>query len=297
MGGHDSTAAVCWDGQPTLPAEAFEGVAQSLEIRGEPLLMRPTAADYTRCLRAGGQLPEGEELAEHPLLVAQAQAHWHASEFNGCVFSARLSAHRTAHGWQTFVIRDRGAAHLNAETIEEATRPTLAVTEVEIVSVIAPFVVSGKQLAELLVALGALPGWTLEELATERDGRLGSLVRLALRTPVRPPLSEDPAFDHQSEVLGFGPQPTGARTRRAPFTEIAVRAKAPARARPSRRAYMADVTVVDERGVKVDGSQMAEMGAQTKELRRSILDPDQDQRGKAKVTFTVDEEEWRAATA
>lgn len=235
-------------------------------------------------------------MRDHPRLVAEAQAHWHASEFNGCVFSARLSARRADHGWLTFVISNHRSARAIAEAVEEAIRPGLAAADVDIVSAILPSVVTGTALVDVLRALDDLPQWSLEELGTESDPALGSLVRLALRTPVRPPLSTDPRFDHQSEVLGFGPQAANARTRRAPFTELAVRAKAPARSRESRRAYMADVPVVDEMGIKIDGSLMAEMGARTTELRRAILAPEQDRRGKARVSFTVSDEDWRAAT-
>lgn len=284
-----------WDGEPTLPGTAFDKLPLSLDLRQEPPLLRPSAEDYEACLRDGGHLPGGAPLHDHPLLIAQAQAHWHSSSFNGCVFSAFLSDHRTTHRWDTYVIENAGSPTANASVVAELVQSALDDIEVEIVSVIVPFIADTRELAELVAALREHEGWTVDEVGEENDPEHGELVRLGVRVVVRPPVAATAEHDHNSEVLGFGPQPTGARTRRAPFTELAVRAKSPDRPRAHRRAHMAQVTLFDQ-DVKVASARIAQWGAETNELRGAILGEDHQERGKAKVSFTIPTDEWREAT-
>ena len=287
--------ATRWDGAPLLGDNPFENLALSLDLGHELPLLRPTADDYEACLWQEGQLSVDESLHDRPLLVAQAQAHWHSSSFNGCVFSAFLSDHRDTHRWDTYVIDDVGSPAGNASAVADLVQRGVDDPEVEIVSVIAPFIIETRALADLVAALRAHPGWTVDEVGEETDPDHGELVRLGVRVVVRPPAAAGEEHDHKSEVLGFGPQPTGARTRRAPFTELAIRAKTPDRPRAHRRAHMAHVRLVDE-GVKVASALIAQWGAETNELRGAILGEEHEERGKAKVSFTIPKDEWRHAT-
>ena len=284
-----------WSGLATLPVVAFEKVPLSLDLGQEPAILRPTAEDYAACLREGGHLPGDDSLDDHPLLVAQAQAHWHSSSFNGCVFSAFLSDHRTTHRWDTYVIENAGSPAANASVVAELVQRGLDDVEVEIVSVIAPFVEDTRELAELVAALREHAGWAVDEVGEETDSEHGELVRLGIRVVVRPPAVTTAEQDHNSEVLGFGPQHTGARTRRAPFTELAVRAKSPDRPKTHRRAHMAQVMLFDQ-DVKVGSARIAQWGAETNQLRGAILGEDHQERGKAKVSFTIPRDQWREAT-
>lgn len=84
-----------------------------------------------------------------------------------------------------------------------------------------------------------------------------------------------------SEILGFGQGDQLAHTRRAPFTELAIRAKPSRSARANKRAFMADVPL-DE-----DSATLARWGKETKEARAQRLGDGHDARGKAKWTTVV----------
>ncbi len=272
-----------WDGRRLLSQAVLGEVDRSLrlELEDGSVLEHPRRDDYEAAFRAAGRLATSESLLERYELAAAAQAHWHAAKCNSCVFSAYLSQERATHGWETFVIAAGGeAAEELAEGVDELVRPRLLAAEVEIVSIVLPALEASGDLAGLLACLGALPHWSILELGTEDDPDHGRLLRLGLRTEVE--------FGYQSEILGFGPQPTGARTRWAPFTELAIRAKPPPREKGHGRAVMADVQLAG-----IEGAQMGEWGAETAELRQRMLGTGHDQRGKAKVSFVIPEADWK----
>lgn len=272
-----------WDGRPLLDPRLLDGADRScaVELETGKSLDQPGAEDYEGALRAAGRLGEAETLVERPDLVAAAQAHWHAEKCNSCIFSAYLSSERLEHGWESFVVLESGPAGELGDGIEEVIAPRLSAPATEIVSVILPQLDDSADLAALISHLGRLPDWSLIELGEEDDDAVGTLVRLGLRRDVQ--------LDYVSEVLGFGPHPGAARTRLAPFTELAIRAKPPPRPKNHGRAVMTDVRLPD-----VSGALFGEWGAETAALRKRMLGTSHDLRGKAKVSFVVPKAIWEA---
>jgi hypothetical protein len=275
-----------WDGTPLLEADllAETPCGHSVTLEDGQDLERPGRADYERVFVDQGRLGAAEALIDRPDLVAAAQAHWHTNRSNSCVFSAHLSEQRRDHGWESIVVLESEPAGELAEAIEEVVAPRLAAPATEIVSVVLPNLDTPTDLAALVGHLGALPDWSAIEIGEEDDAEIGTVVKVGLRRGVE--------LDYQSEILGFGCHPGAARTRLAPFTELAIRAKPPPRPKKHGRAVMADIRL------GVSGETMGEWGAETTELRTSMLGEGHDQRGKAKVTFVLPKavwQEWRDA--
>ena len=109
--------------------------------------------------------------------------------------------------------------------------------------------------------------WDVHAEALSDDSPEDGAARLGVRVAVE--------FDHWSEVLGFGEFALQPNTRLAPFTELAIRAKAPPRPRRSHRAYMADIAV------DVEQVEFGSWWHETKREPAARLAPDQDTRGKA----------------
>jgi len=273
-----------WDGAPLFEAEilAATSCGHAVELESGQTLERPGHDDYERALREGGRLGSAEKLTDRPELVAAAQAHWHAEGGNSCIFSAYLSEERQDHGWETFVVLESGPAAELAAGIEEIVAPRLAAPAIEIVSVVLPNLDDAAELAALVGHLGALPDWSAVEIGEETDEHAGALVKVGLRRDVE--------LDFESEVLGFGCHPGAARTRLAPFTELAIRAKPPPRFKSHMRAVMADIRLPD-----ISGATMGEWGKETAQLRESMLGDGHDLRGKAKVTFVLPKTAWEAS--
>jgi hypothetical protein len=275
-----------WDGKPLLHPGLLDNAdrTRSYTLEDGSTVAHPDVEDYEAALRAGGRLGSGESLVERADLVAACQAHWHAEKCNSCVFSAYLSRERVEHGWETFVVVASGPSPELAEGIEGLVGPAIRAPATEIVSVVLPSLVDELELALLIDRLGTLPDWELVELGEEEDAKHGPATRLGLRRTVE--------LGYQSEVLGFGPQPLAARTRQAPFTELAIRSKPPPRFKAHRRAVMADVRLP-----AVSGGEAAQWGAETKTLREQMLGASHDLRGKAKVSFVISKAIWQEARA
>ncbi|MEA2188180.1 MAG: hypothetical protein QOK16_3191 [Solirubrobacteraceae bacterium] len=229
-----------------------------------------TRADYEAVLRASGSLPDGAALEDNPELVALVQAHWHAAGNNGCHFAMHLSEHRQRFGWETWVMDDRDSPAATADAIADTAESRLEPVEVDVLSFVLPHVETPRALGDVVRLLGARPGWNLVENAEPRSGDLALLG-----------LSVGIDLGHWSEILGFGLGAPLAHTRRAPFTELAIRAKPPRRARPNHRAYMADVPL------NQDSATIKLWGDETKRCRAERLGDEQDALGKARVTTVV----------
>lgn len=221
-------------------------------------------------LRDSGALSGDSSLDEHPELVAVVQAHWHASGSNGCRFAMYLSERRERFGWETWVMGDRGSAADTAVAVEELTHSRIDEVEVDVLSFVLPHVTSSWVLGEIVKCLGAREGWRLAE---GRDAAADGIQLLGLTIGI------DLGF--WSEVLGFGEGAPLAHTRRAPFTELAIRTKPPKGARPNKRAFMADVPL------DADAATMGRWKNETKQSRAQRLGDAQDARGKAKWTTVV----------
>jgi hypothetical protein len=265
----------CWGGEIARFADVIErlqlsgtyrttlkGVSHDFDV--------PTRDDYEEALRVCGHLGDGVALTEHPELVAVVQAHWHAAGYNGCRFAMHLSEHRERFGWETWVMADRDSPTAVADAIAERAAKRLAPVEVDVLSFVLPHVETARTLGDVTRSLGGRDGWKLVEDADPVDG---GLALLGLTVGID--------LGHWSEILGFGDGAPLAYTRRAPFTELAIRAKPPQRSRTNHRAYMADVRL-DE-----DSRTIAQWGRETKRCRAERLGDEHDARGKARVTTVV----------
>ena len=261
-----------WTGEIDAYAPAFEqlhptGAYRAVLAEVPQDFEVATRSDYEAALRASGKLAAGASIGDDPELVAAAQAHWHASGANGCHFAMHLSENRERFGWETWVLSDRGDVTATAEAIAEKAGERLAPVDVDVLSFLVPQMEKLEELGELVESLGLREGWKLTKLEDPLDA---DLVLLGLTVALD--------LGHWSEILGFGPGAGLANTRRAPFTELAIRAKPPRKARPNHRAYMADVPLDS------DSATIALWKRNTHRWRAERLGDEHDARGKAKVT-------------
>ncbi len=237
------------------------------------------AADYEVALREAGVLAPDRPLAADPRLVAAVQAHWHAEGNNACVFASHMSEFREVNGWETVVLASRGAIDRDAAALSNVVMPRLIAPEVEVISVLLPHVVALPDLAALLRRLGELPAWSLTDEGEEDDPQHGRIARIGLRVEVE--------FAFLSEVLGFGPFGVFGATRRAPFSELAIRAKPPTKRPRDKRAFVAHYRIP---GLTNYDTNL--WWQQTKSNRAARLGPDHDERAKARVTLALPKGMW-----
>jgi hypothetical protein len=269
-----------WQSELSAYAEALAGIKPSCQYfaLGQPFLV-PTRDDYAEAFARAGVLAAGDELAGSPELVAASQAHWHSVGSNGCVFAAHMSALRDESGWETYVLADRGSPRADAQALAHLVHPRLTAPEAEVVSVVIPHGDEAAYVAALVGRLGEMPGWAVSVEGSEIDSEHGKLVRLGLRNDVE--------FGFVAEVLGFGAHGAYANTRRAPFTELAVRAKAPRKRPQDKRAFMAHVDIPG-----LEKYEFSLWWRQTEANRRARIEPSQDERGKARVTVVLPKTIW-----
>jgi hypothetical protein len=274
-----STKDYCWTGELAPFADLFARIEPSGTYRSvlrdvERDFAVATRQDYETALQKEGRLGDDAALADAPHLVAAVQAHWHAAGNTGCRFAMYLSEHRARFGWESWVMGDRDGAVAYAGAIDERVRERLEPAEVDVISLLLPYVEDPEELGDIVRALGELENWKVSDQGQESDPQHGDLQLLGLSLAIE--------LEHWSEVLGFGPAAPLANTRRAPFTELAIRAKAPARPRVSNhRAYMADIEVDLERDT------MKAWWSETEQRRAERLGDDHEARGKARVTTVV----------
>lgn len=269
-----------WSGEISDRADALAAVKPSgrFDVLGQPFLV-PTREDYTKAFMRCGLLDRAGQLADSPECIALAQAHWHLTGNTGCVFAAHMSGLRAETGWETVVLAERGDVKEDAEAVAAAVHPRLTDPAADVVSVVIPHGDEAQYVADLVHRLGELPGWGLSDYGTESDPDHGELVLLGLRNDVE--------FGFVAEVLGFGPLAGYANTRRAPFTELAIRAKPPAKRRRDKRAFMAQVNIPH-----LASDEVGLWWSQTQANRRARLSPSQDARGKARVSFALPRDTW-----
>ncbi len=271
-----------WDGEVASLEYVFARIDRSGRYRSlidgvEREFAVTTSTDYEKVFRASGHLKAGEALRSAPELVAAAQAHWHAEGGNGCRFAMYLSENRRAFGWESWVLAERGDPVAYALAVDERVRACLEPAEVDVISILLPHVEDPGRFGDVVRALGDLESWNVSTQGEETDASHGDLQLLGLSLAIE--------LEHWSEVLGFGPAAPLAYTRRAPFTELAIRAKPPKRPRVSNhRAYMADIEV------DVDRDTMAAWWRETEQRRAERLGDEHDARGKARVTTVVQNE-------
>jgi hypothetical protein len=266
----------CWGGE----VAPLAGVFAQLEPTGTYRavlggvtrdFMVPTRSDYERVLRDTGSLAKDAALEDDPALVAVVQAHWHSVGHNGCRFAVHLSEHRQRFGWETWVLRDRGGTTATADAIAAVAHDRLEPVDVDVLSCILPRS-DTRALGDVVRSLGRRAGWKLTE---KRDPLEHHLTLLCLSVEVD--------LGYWSEILGFGEGAALANTRRAPFTELVIRAKPPRGAQRKRRVNLADVPL-DQ-----DSSTVGRWGQETKRGRAERLGDAQNARGKARVTAVAEQ--------
>jgi hypothetical protein len=260
-------------------ALADVGHVDSLEANGRRFPLR-TARDYGTALRRAGVLGSVDDLLTHADLVAAAQAHWHTTGGDSCLFASGMSARREEAGWRAIIIAARPNLDADAAAVAEHTAVCLADPRTEIVSMILPHVDETKGVSALVTALAGHGGWSLDEIGIEHDDCAGDVVLLGLRV--------DLAKGVRSEILGFGPVATFPHTRRAPFTELAIRVGLGEQRREQHRGHMADVPL------NLSPESVCDLCERTRDSRKLRLPAAQNKRAKAKVTFTLTRAVWAA---
>ncbi len=274
-----STSSYEWVGELSDVGGALAALTTTgtYEVLGQTFAV-PVRGDYDAAFVAAGLL-DGQDLGEVPALAAAAQAHWHAAGHNACVFAARMSGAREENGWETVVLGGGGTPEEEAVALARIVGPRLVAAEAEVVSVLLPHRDDPAELAALLHRLSQLSGWSITDEGEEDDPEHGTVVRLGLRVQVD--------FAFASEVLGFGPYSCFGATRRAPFTELLIRAKPPTKRPKHKRAFVAHY--------QIPGLASHETGlwrTQTSANRVARLGPEHNDRAKARVTAALPKENW-----
>lgn len=273
-----------WTGEVSDYASAFEALQRSLsfEVSGMPFSV-PARSDYEQAFRAESLIGDSETLADHRELIAAAQAHWHSDGNNACVFAAHMSSERARVGWETYVLADHGDPAADAGALHTLWSNRILAPEAEVVSVLIPHADDVGHIVGLLRRLEQLPSWAVTDEGQEEDDEFGTVQRLGLRVDVE--------FGFSSEVLGFGPYAAYGYTRRAPFTELALRAKAPRKRPKHRRAFMAQVMIPG-----LDTADFGNWWEQTKASRAARVGAEHNDRAKARVAFALPLSAWHEET-
>ncbi len=269
-----------WNGKTSLRADVFDGVEPSLRYgSGSSILRRTSRDDYADRLASRGLLERPDELAGRPALVAEVQAHWHSRGSSACLFDAYISANRERLGWVTIVPAEPAAADALAELVATRVAKTAAQDGVEIVSVVLPSIGSTSELVEFMVALAGQKGWYVVVAGEDIDARDGSsLSLLGVRARV---------VGQTTRAIGFTPLPPSSPTRRAPFVELVLRAKAGSRERASRRALLSDIDLGELPGALREG-----WVERSRELRDALLTDHERRLASPRVTFAVPAAAW-----
>lgn len=160
----------------------------------------PTREDYLARYTVGGRADELDEET-----VAIIQRDWHQRGQNGCVFAMHAARKLNARQW-------RYEVHASVDDIEELHRSIRAAVDDphnEILSLIFPSVDCRADVNELVHIALTVGFYRTADLAPG-SGLVGLRYRID---------------DAESWVVGFAPLATLPPTRRAPFTELAVRTK------------------------------------------------------------------------
>lgn len=207
--------------------------ASAAEAKGPSFAALPVGADrraHVGALIKQGFIKSENELLRKHDLVGETQRLWHARSEQGCRFAGVLSQRDENRdsmddvGWFQIVVTGVGDRHwsrnalldLNAQVERLARRVKAA----QAMSLIFPAITGPDALVRLIREIGALPRWTLE--VPPDDERVkppldDTMLHIGLRYEI--------SSGCRSYALGLGPFAFFPRTRRAPFTEIALVAK------------------------------------------------------------------------
>jgi hypothetical protein len=246
----------------------------------------PSRADYEAYFLGRGMINSGDELWKNSKLVADLQRHWHSRGQNGCVFAQMTAAKSAEKGWASYVV-NLPAKELagEAETISKLFQETIAVPELQLLSLLFPKVNSLDELLELVKQFVALFGFTTVEYP------LGDLIGVGLRYALQ-------EGDLSSWLVGFGPFDFFPFTRQAPVTELVFRGKEKPEKMFHRlnqersQVHLADVPL------DVEDVVAEKLWQSTYAKTRMLLGGDEARTtnilATAKVTFSVPLELWRS---
>lgn len=263
----------------------------------------PDGADrkaYVDALMAQRLIKSENELLRRHDLVGEVQRVWHARAEQGCRFAAVLSKRDEVHdrmddvGWFQIVVTgvsdrfwsSKALLDLNGQVGRLARRVKTA----QALSLIFPAITRPDALVRLIKAIGALPGWTLEVPPAD-EGVKPPLDDLMLHVGLRYQVTAE----CRSYALGLGPFDFLPRTRRSPFTEIALVAKpsrgtskSPRLKRTAHEAHLAYMNID-----WLEAPAFEKLIDSTSAHRLRLLGA-QDPSAKARVTFRVPAAAWNA---
>jgi hypothetical protein len=185
--------------------------------------LRGTQAYCLRRFPAPGQywalaaeLGRGRHSGDRATLIALAQRDWHVRGQTGCLF-ARLAARDAGSlRWHHVVSEYAGRSVSGASDVDAQVRRAVDDDGIQVVSVVLPAVRDGRTAVSAIRGLAASTPFRLAK-DTVDEGRL----HLHLRYPVGTGTGESV----EAWVMAFAPFDFVPNTRRAPYFELAVRAK------------------------------------------------------------------------
>lgn len=259
----------------------FAGLATSLEIRTAQKTYRfPTYADYEACLINQGACVNECDLRSSEALVRSIHRHWHRQGQTGCWFAQEFSKTMNFEKWRTVVI----SAHRSRacrELIHREVENSIAASDCEVLSIVLPRLNTVSELLDLISLCRSIEGWIVEPSAAA-DGIIGIQMKIPL---------QDGCF---SWALGFGPFHFFPMTRRAPFTELAVRTKRVKQPLTHQvlntatdAAHLADIPS------QFTQDKFNKCMANTAAMKMRVLGTDDHPTAKAKVTFAIPESSWQ----
>lgn len=243
----------------------------------------PTRRDYLDFLVENNVVADEKGFIDRLDLNEEVYLDWLRRGQVGCIFAQLLGRTSNRSQMRTAVFGDQDpetlARKIAAETIDAMADPA-----VEGLSILLTTIVDSESLVKLLASLSTLPRWRVP-----RQSLWGkTLIQLGVEFQIE--------RNRWAEVLGLGPFPTFLPlTRQGPITSLEIRTK-PKRARKSKTvrdtiaAHLAEMPTDHYLDPKKHGVLFAKM---TPALRRRILGDEGDQRGRARVTFSVPAALWK----
>ncbi len=259
----------------------FDGLATSLEIRTAQKAYRfPTYADYEACLINQGACVNECDLRSNEALVRGIHRHWHRQGQTGCWFAQEFSKTMNLEKWRAVVISAHRAVNCR-QIISREVEDAIAASDCEALSIIFPRLNTLSELLDLIGLCRSIEGW----MVGPPDGT-DDIAGIQIKIPLQHGCS--------SWVLGFGPFNFLPITRRAPFTELAVRTK------PAKQPLTHDALNTD-----IDAAHLADIPshftqdkfnkcmANTAAMKRRLLQTDDHPTARAKVTFAIPDSTWQ----
>lgn len=250
----------------------------SLERRISDVRTRcfPTKQDLLRLLVDAGEVEdEADLLANRPELVSELMLSWIGYGQTGCHFATKLARSPAESGLLSVAYLDSPS-----EAMVESFEALLldAPAAFEAVQFILPRVQSPEDAIQLLSNLGAHPRWYTTSIPNEQGDE--DLVGLRWRLP---------GGRYVSWVLGFAPLETMPFTRRAPYTALFMRMKAPEFHDPDRPTEddLLAVHLADVPHRLSSESLLQKWWRNTRQTKTELLAGELTSAARARVTFSL----------